>query len=101
MKKKASSKKKTSRKSMKRVKAVTLKARALVDEQLATISPALKKKIADLKGQLTVGDLRMLGMNVLEQARALSEKLRQQAKVKPAMRKGKMRASKSAKAAKK
>lgn len=78
-------------------RSVTQKARAVMDDQLASLSPALKQKLEEVKNQIPVGDLRSLGMNVLERARALSEMLKNQASLRPAMQKAKSRVSKAKK----
>ena len=61
-----------------KVRSTVSKTTALLDDRLTALSPALKTKLEEVKSQIPVGDLRSLGMNVLERARNLSENLRQQ-----------------------
>ena len=64
-------------------------ARVLIDESLSAITPALKASLEDVKSQLTVGDLRSLGLRVFERAKTISDKVRSQVPPIPAVAKKK------------
>ena len=87
-------KKKVVKSSAKKAKPTsTLKrARVMIDESLSSITPALKASLDEVKSQLTVGDLRSLGLRVFERAKTISDKVRSQAPaaksaVKPSVKK--------------
>ena len=62
-----------------KLKKVSDKTRAVVDQSLAQLSPALKKKLEMMRNQWTVGDLQVLGYKVFERAREVSNTVRAKA----------------------
>ncbi|MFN7729861.1 MAG: hypothetical protein ACK5P7_11950 [Bdellovibrio sp.] len=62
---------------VKRSVAATLTARRMMDEKLAEFTPALKHKLFEVQGQIQTGDLRSLGMKVLERAKEISTKIKE------------------------
>lgn len=49
--------------------------RAMIDQTLAALTPALRQKMTELQGQLQAGDLRTLGLRVFERAKDISQKI--------------------------
>lgn len=51
----------------------------LIDSKLAEFTPALKQKLNEVQTQIQTGDLRSLGLKVLERAKEISGKIKETA----------------------
>ena len=69
--------KKSVKGAVKKSVAATGTARRMIDEKLAEFTPALKQKLSEVQSQIQTGDLRSLGMKVLERAKEISTKIKE------------------------
>ncbi|MBX2995008.1 MAG: hypothetical protein KF681_09305 [Bdellovibrionaceae bacterium] len=51
----------------------------MIDTKLAEFTPALKQRLSEMQTQIQTGDLRSLGMKVLERAKEISGKIKETA----------------------